>query len=57
MGPGRIKYAAINENIYDIFLNNVVELSDVSHRTAFLGEIGSHLYPYMMLKDINIAFK
>lgn len=54
---GRLKNAAINENIYNIFLNNIVELCDMPERTAFLGSIGSHLFPYVMLKDINIAGK
>ena len=54
---GRLKDATINANIYDIFLNNIVALSDTSYKASFFDFIGTHLYPYIMLKDINISAK
>lgn len=54
---GRVKEAAINANIYDVFLNNVVALSDRNYNCSLFGNIGTHKMPYIMLKDINIAGK
>jgi PmbA protein len=54
---GRVKDAAINANIYDVFLNNVVALSDKSYKCSLFDFIGTHVMPYVMLKDINIAGK
>lgn len=54
---GRLKDAAINANIYDIFLNNIVALSDKLYRASLFSCIGTHMYPYIMLKDINISSK
>lgn len=48
---GRIKDAAINANIYTIFNNNIVGLSDKTYNTE------GHRLPYVMLKDIYIAGK
>lgn len=48
---GRAKDAAINANIYNIFNNNLVGLSDKTYNAE------GHRLPYVMLKDIYIAGK
>lgn len=54
---GRVKDAVINENIYKLFKNNLVALSDKIYEIGF-GEIfGNHRMPYIMVKDVFIASK
>lgn len=48
---GRVKDAAINANIYDLFKNNIVGLSDKVYNAQ------GHFLPYAMLKDVYIAGK
>ena len=54
---GRLKDAAINANIYDIFLKNIVDLSSSLYKASAFDYLGSHLMPYVLLKDINISAK
>lgn len=54
---GRVKDTMISGNVYELLRDNVVGLSKEVHRTGVLGGIGSHWYPYIVLKDVSIAAK
>lgn len=57
---GRVKDAAINANIYEIFNKNFVGLSDSLHSVSPFGDfisIANHRLPYAMFKDINVTVK
>ena len=52
---GRVKDAMVAGNVYELFRDNVVALSLEVERTGILGGVGSHWYPYIVLKDVSIA--
>jgi len=54
---GRVKDAMISGNVYELFRDNVVDLSKEVERTGIMGGIGSHWYPYVVLRDVSIAAK
>lgn len=57
---GRVKDATINANIYDIFNENLVDLSDSLYSASPFGDfisLANHRLPYAMFKDINVTVK
>jgi len=54
---GRVKDAMISGNIYKLFKSNIIALSKDVELTGLLGGIGTHWYPYVILKDVTIATK
>ncbi len=54
---GRVKDAMISGNVYELLRDSVVGLSKEVERTGILGGIGSHWYPYIVLRDVSIAAK
>ncbi len=54
---GRVKDAMISGNVYELFRDSVVAISKEVERTGILGGIGSHWYPYIVLRDVSIAAK
>jgi len=54
---GRVKDTMISGNVYELFRDNVVGLSKEVERTGIMGGIGSHWYPYVVLRDVSIAAK
>ncbi|MCD4690377.1 TldD/PmbA family protein [bacterium] len=54
---GRVKDAMISGNVYELFRDSIVALSKEVVRTGIMGGIGSHWYPYVVLKDVSIAAK
>ncbi|WBW95888.1 TldD/PmbA family protein [Oceanirhabdus sp. W0125-5] len=51
---GKIAGQSVNFNIYDIFKNNLLEISSTTKNTPFFFFHGSNPAPYAMFKDINI---
>ncbi len=51
---GKIAGQSINFNIYDIFKNNLVDISSTTKNTPFFFFHGYNPAPYAMFKDINI---
>ncbi len=54
---GRVKDAMISGNIYKLLKRNIVALSEDVELTGLLGGIGTHWYPYVVLRDVTIATK
>lgn len=54
---GRVKDAVINENIYKLFKNNILALSNQVYETGFGDTFGNHRMPYILVKDVFIASK
>ena len=52
---GMISGQSVNFNVYDIFKNNLVEISSTTRDTGFFYSYGSTPIPYAMFKDINIS--
>ncbi|MCM1990695.1 TldD/PmbA family protein [Oceanirhabdus seepicola] len=51
---GKIAGQSINFNIYDIFKNNLLDISSTTKNTPFFFFHGYNPAPYAMFKDINI---
>ncbi|KYH33977.1 metalloprotease TldD [Clostridium tepidiprofundi DSM 19306] len=51
---GKISGQSINFNIYDIFKNNLIDISSTTKNTPFFFFHGYNPIPYAMFKDINI---
>ena len=54
---GRVKNTMIAGNVYKLFKDNLVALSSEVLRTGLMGGIGSHEYPYIVLRDVAISSK
>jgi PmbA protein len=54
---GRVKDTMIAGNVYKLLKDNLVELSSEVERTGLFGFIGSHRYPYVLLKDVVLSTK
>jgi PmbA protein len=54
---GRVKDTMIAGNVYKLFKDNLVALSKEVVRTGLMGFIGSHEYPYVVLRDVAISSK
>ena len=54
---GRVKDTMVAGNIYKLLRDKVVGLSSDVERVGQLGFIGSHRYPYLLLKDVSISAK
>ena len=54
---GRVKNAMIAGNVYKLFKNHIVAVSSDIERAGVLGGIGSHRFPYFVLRDVSIAAK
>jgi len=54
---GRVKDAMIAGNIYGLLKDHLVEISREVERVGLLGGIGSHRFPYLLLKDVSISAK
>jgi PmbA protein len=54
---GRVKDTMIAGNVYRLFKDNLVALSSEVTRTGLMGFIGSHEYPYVVLRDVSISSK
>jgi PmbA protein len=54
---GRVKDTMIAGNVYKLFRDNLVALSSDVVRTGLMGFIGSHEYPYVVLRDVSISSK
>jgi len=54
---GRVKDTMIAGNVYTLFKDNLVALSKEVVRTGLMGFIGSHEYPYIVLRDVSISSK
>ncbi|HYW69378.1 MAG TPA: metallopeptidase TldD-related protein, partial [bacterium] len=54
---GRVKDTMVAGNIYSLFKDNLVALSKEVVRTGLMGFIGSHEYPYVVLRDVAISSK
>jgi len=54
---GRVKDTMISGNVYKLFKDNLVALSSEVIRTGLMGFIGSHEYPYVVLRDVAISSK
>lgn len=52
---GRVKDTMIAGNVYRLFKDHVVHVSSEVERVGTLGGIGSHKYPYVLLKDVPIS--
>ncbi len=54
---GRVKDTMVAGNIYRLFKDNVVAISKEVERVGLMGFIGSHRYPYVLLRDVSISTK
>jgi PmbA protein len=54
---GRVKDTMVAGNIYRLFKDNVVAISKDVERVGLMGFIGSHRYPYVLLRDVSISTK
>jgi PmbA protein len=54
---GRVKDAMIAGNIYKLFRDRLVALSSDTKQVGLLGGIGSHVLPYVVLKDVMVSTK
>jgi len=54
---GRVKDAMVAGNIYKLFKDHVVALSSDLKQVGLLGGIGSHVLPYVVLKDVMVSSK
>ncbi len=54
---GRVKDAMVAGNIYRLFRDKVVALSKDVRQVGLLGGIGSHVLPYVVMKDVMISSK
>jgi len=54
---GRVKDTMIAGNIYRLLKDNVVGISKEVERVGLMGFIGSHSYPYVLMKDVSISTK
>jgi PmbA protein len=52
---GRVKDTMVAGNIYRLLRDNVVAISSDVERVGLLGFVGSHKYPYVLLKDVSIS--
>jgi len=54
---GRVKDTMVAGNVYKLFKDNIVGLSKEVERVGLMGFIGSHSYPYVLLRDVSISTK
>jgi PmbA protein len=54
---GRVKDTMVSGNVYKLLKSNLVELSSDVERVGLMGFIGSHSYPYVVLRDVSISSK
>ncbi|MBM3307378.1 MAG: TldD/PmbA family protein [Candidatus Eisenbacteria bacterium] len=54
---GRVKDTMVAGNIYRLLKDNVVGISKEVERVGLMGFIGSHSYPYVLMKDVSISTK
>jgi PmbA protein len=52
---GRVKDTMIAGNVYKLFKDSLVAISSDVRRVGMFGGIGSHEYPYTLLKDVSIS--
>lgn len=52
---GRVKDTMVAGSIYKLLRDNVVAVSNDVERVGQLGFIGSHRYPYLLLRDVSIS--
>jgi PmbA protein len=54
---GRVKDTMVSGNIYRLLRDSLLEVSSDVERTGLMGFIGSHWYPYLLVKDVSISTK
>lgn len=54
---GRVKDTMVAGNVYKLLKDNVVAISREVERVGLMGFIGSHKYPYVLLRDVSISTK
>jgi len=54
---GRVKDTMVAGNIYRLLKDNVVGISREVERVGLMGFIGSHRYPYVLMRDVSISTK
>jgi PmbA protein len=54
---GRVKDTMVAGNIYRLLRDHVIAVSSDIERVGMLGGVGSHKYPYVLLKDVSISSK
>lgn len=54
---GRVKDAMVAGNVYRLLKDNVVALSKDVKQVGLLGGIGSHVLPYVVLRDVMVSTK
>jgi len=52
---GRVKDTMIAGNVYELMRDKVVGISSDVERVGLLGGVGSHRYPYVLLKDVAVS--
>ncbi|MFH1501463.1 MAG: TldD/PmbA family protein [Candidatus Eisenbacteria bacterium] len=52
---GRVKDTMVAGSIYTLLRDNVVAISSDVERVGQLGFIGSHRYPYLLMRDVSIS--
>jgi PmbA protein len=54
---GRVKDTMVAGNVYRLLKDNVVAISKEVELVGLMGFIGSHKYPYVLLRDVSISTK
>ena len=54
---GRVKDTMVAGNVYKLLRDKVVGISSNTERVGQLGFIGSHRYPYVLIRDVSISAK
>jgi len=52
---GRVKNTMVSGNIYRLLRDNLVAISSDVERVGLLGFVGSHRYPYLLMRDVSIS--
>lgn len=54
---GRVKDTMVAGNVYKLFRDNVLGLSNRVERVGQLGTVGSHRYPHVLMRDVSVSTK
>ena len=52
---GRVKNTMVAGNIYRLLRDNLIAISSDMERVGLLGFVGSHRYPYLLMRDVSIS--
>ncbi len=52
---GRVKDTMVAGNIYKLLRDNVIAVSSDVERVGQFGFVGSHRYPYLLMRDVSIS--